>query len=92
VVEQDTWTRESWTDQGDVADAIAAHEGWHPQVRAILGAVEESFIWALFDRKPMGRWSVGRVEMARGTTDWSLKAIAWLYGYDATKPEETPID
>ena len=31
-------------------------------------------------------------EMARGTTDWSLKAIAWLYGYDAAKPEETSID
>ena len=173
VVEPDTWTRESWTDQGDVADAIAAHEGWHPQVRAILGAVEETFTWALFDRKPMARWSVGRVtllgdachamlpfmaqgaaqgvedaatlaacmseigaqnvaealrryetlrlprtsrvqglseanktrfhlpdgtaqqardaEMARGTTDWSLKAIAWLYGYDAAKPEETPV-
>ena len=33
VVEQDTWTRESWTDRGDVADALAAFEGWHPQVR-----------------------------------------------------------
>jgi salicylate hydroxylase len=174
VIEQDSWTRESWTDQGDIANAIAAHEGWHPQVRAILGAVEETFIWALFDRTPMARWSVGRVtllgdgchamlpfmaqgaaqaiedgatlaacmseigaqnvaealrryetlrlprtsrvqrlseanktrfhlhdgaaqrardaEMARGTTDWSLKAIAWLYGYDAAKPEETSID
>ena len=50
VVEQDTWTGESWTDRGDVADALAAYEGWHPQVRAILAAVDETFIWALFDR------------------------------------------
>lgn len=165
IMEQGTWTRESWTDRGDIADALSAFEGWHPQVRGILGAVEETFIWALFDRKPMARWSVGRAtllgdachamlpfmaqgaaqaiedgatlaaclsqvgagnvpdalrryetlrlprasriqalsetnktrfhlpdgaaqqerdaEMPRGTTDWSLTAIAWVYGHDA---------
>ena len=39
ISEQDTWTRESWTDRGQIADALAAFEGWHPQVRTILGAV-----------------------------------------------------
>jgi salicylate hydroxylase len=29
-------------------------------------------------------------EMARGATDWSLKAIAWLYGHDAGEPERIP--
>jgi salicylate hydroxylase len=169
AIEQDTWTRESWTDRGEVVDALAAHEGWHPQVRGILGAADETFIWALFDRRPMARWSVGRVtllgdachamlpfmaqgaaqaiedgatlatclsrtaaqnvsdalrryeafrlprasrvqalseinktrfhlpdgpaqqardaEMARGTTDFSSTAVAWLYGHDARRPE-----
>jgi salicylate hydroxylase len=173
ALEQETWTRESWSDRGEVSDALAAHEGWHPQVRGILGAVDETFIWALFDRKPMARWSLGRVtllgdachamlpfmaqgaaqaiedgatlatclsqiaapnvpealrryealrlpratrvqslaainktrfhlpdgaaqqardaEMARGTTDWSLKAVAWLYGHDAGRAESSPI-
>jgi salicylate hydroxylase len=63
VVEQTTWTRESWTDRGEVADALAAFEGWHPQVRAILGAVDETFVWALFDRVPLERWSAGRVTL-----------------------------
>jgi salicylate hydroxylase len=63
IIDQDTWTRESWTDRGEIADALAAYEGWHPQVRSILGAVDETFIWALFDRKPMARWSVGRVTL-----------------------------
>src|SRR6185295_2008681 len=63
VMERDSWTRESWTDRGEVADALAAFEGWHPQVRAILGAVDETFIWALFERPPMPRWSVGRVTL-----------------------------
>ena len=135
--------------------------------RHILGAVDETFIWALFDRQPMERWSRGRVtllgdachamlpfmaqgaaqaiedgatlamclaktaardapealrryerlrlprasrlqamseanktrfhlpdgvaqqrrdaEMARGNTDWSMNAVAWLYGHDAGK-------
>ena len=63
VIEQDTWTRESWTDRGDPADALAAFAGWHPQVRAILEAVDETFIWALFDRTPLERWSAGRVTL-----------------------------
>jgi salicylate hydroxylase len=63
VVEQDSWTRESWTDRGDVSEALAAFGGWHPQVRAILGAVDETFIWGLFDRAPLERWSDGRVTL-----------------------------
>jgi salicylate hydroxylase len=63
IVERDTWTLESWTDRGDLADALAAFEGWHPQTRAILRAVDETFIWALFDRPPMPRWSEGRVTL-----------------------------
>jgi salicylate hydroxylase len=164
VVDQDTWTRESWSDRGDIADAIAAFEGWHPQLQGILEAANETFIWALYDRAPMQRWSVGRVtllgdachpmlpfmaqgaaqaiedgaalaaclahagrenvaealghyealrlprtarvqsesannktrfhlpdgleqaardaEMAKSMTDWSLQAVAWLYGHD----------
>jgi len=63
VKEQEAWTRESWTDRGEVADALAAFEGWHPQVRAIIRAVDETFIWGLFDRAPLERWSVGRITL-----------------------------
>ena len=63
VMERESWTRESWTDRGEVADALAAYAGWHPRVRAIIGAVDETFIWALFDRDPLPRWTVGRVTL-----------------------------
>ena len=63
IIEQDTWARESWTDRGSVADALAAFAGWHPQVRGILEAVDETYIWALFDRTPLERWSTGRVTL-----------------------------
>jgi salicylate hydroxylase len=63
IVDQDSWTRESWTDRGDVGEALAAYEGWHPQVRTTLAAVDEIFIWGLFDRTPLPRWTAGRVTL-----------------------------
>jgi len=63
VVEQDTWTRESWTERGHVADVLASYQGWHPQIRGILEALEETFIWGLFDRSPLQHWSVGQVTL-----------------------------
>jgi salicylate hydroxylase len=163
LIDQDSWKGESWTDHGEVADVLAAYEGWHPQVRSIIAAVDETFIWGLFDRPPLSRWSVGQVtllgdachpmlpfvaqgaaqaledgaalaacltkvansaealrryetirlprtsqiqamaagnkirfhlpdgpaqeerdaQMVGGSTDWSIKSIAWVYGHDA---------
>jgi salicylate hydroxylase len=169
VTEEDSWQRESWVDRGEVADALAAFAGWDAQVRAIIAATDETFKWALFDRAPLPRWSVGRVtllgdachpmlpfmgqgaaqaiedaatltaclgkledvpaalklyetlrlprasrlqamsqtnktrfhlpdgpeqqqrdaHMARGATDWSFAAIAWLYEHDASVVDGT---
>ena len=169
IVEQASWTKESWTERGDLAQARAAFAGWHKQVRGLLDAVDETFIWGLFDRAPLPRWSVGRVtllgdachpmlpfmaqgaaqaledgasltacltkigdisaalshyeklrlprtsrmqgmsaanktrfhlpdgpaqqerdaKMADGSTDYSIKAIAWVYNYDAAAAVET---
>jgi salicylate hydroxylase len=61
--EHDAWNREDWTDRATVARALAAFEGWHPQVRRIIGAADECFIWALFDRDPLPRWSIGRTTL-----------------------------
>src|SRR5204863_240981 len=61
--EHDTWNREDWTDRATVARALAAFEGWHPQVRHIIGAAETCFVWALFDREPLPRWSFGRITL-----------------------------
>jgi salicylate hydroxylase len=61
--EHDTWSREDWTDRATIARALAAFEGWHPQVGRIIAAAETCFVWALFDREPLPRWSVGRVTL-----------------------------
>jgi salicylate hydroxylase len=147
----------------------AAFADWDPNLRTIIETIDEMFIWGLFDRAPLPRWSVGRMtllgdaahpmlpfmaqgaaqaledgvsltaclskigdvavafaqyeklrlprtsrmqamsaanktrfhlpdgsdqqerdaKMAAGTTDWSIKAIAWVYNYDAALAVET---
>src|SRR5947207_5868105 len=61
--EHDSWNREDWTDRATIPRALAAFEGWHPQVRRIIRAAETCFVWALFDRDPLPRWSVGRATL-----------------------------
>jgi salicylate hydroxylase len=63
VIDQNTWTGESWTDRGDVKDLRAAFADWDPNLRAIIETIDETFIWGLFDRTPLPRWSVGRVTL-----------------------------
>ncbi|MGY3617367.1 FAD-dependent monooxygenase [Bradyrhizobium sp. USDA 10063] len=60
VSEYGDWTRESWTDKGEVADVLARYEDWHPTVRRLIAAFPETFIWALHDRAELPRWSAGR--------------------------------
>jgi salicylate hydroxylase len=61
--EDDDWNREDWTDRATIERALAAFEGWHPQIRRIIGEADTCFIWALFDRDPLPRWSAGRVTL-----------------------------
>lgn len=61
--EHDVWNREDWTDRATLDRALAAFEGWHPQVRRIIAAADTCFVWALFDRDPLPRWSAGRTTL-----------------------------
>jgi salicylate hydroxylase len=61
--EHDTWNREDWTDRATIERALTAFADWHPQIRRIIAAADTCFIWALFDRDPLPRWSVGRATL-----------------------------
>ena len=63
ITEQDSWLGESWVDRGEVADVLAAFQGWHDQVLSIIGAADETYKWALFDRSPLQSWSAGRITL-----------------------------
>jgi salicylate hydroxylase len=61
--EETTWTRESWTDRGDIDELRAGYRGWHASVGTIIDAMDVTLKWALFDRLPLSRWSFGRVTL-----------------------------
>jgi salicylate hydroxylase len=63
VVEEESWTRESWTDPGDPDELRADFAGWHPVVRAIIDSLDRPLKWALFDRPPLPLWSDGAVTL-----------------------------
>jgi salicylate hydroxylase len=57
------WTLESWSSRAEPAEAIAAFAGWNDTVTTMLGNVEETGRWALYDREPLRQWSTGRVTL-----------------------------
>lgn len=63
VTERRDWHEESWTQKGTREQALADFEGWVPEVTGLIEAAEEHYRWALFDRKPLHRWSEGAVAL-----------------------------
>jgi len=62
VPEPAQWmTQESWSAKGDVRELRKAYEGFHEEVRGVLDACPECHKWAILEREPLPRWSVGRV-------------------------------
>ena len=62
VPEPAEWmTQESWSAKGDVRELRKAYEGFHQEVRMVLDACPDCHKWAILEREPLPRWSVGRV-------------------------------
>jgi salicylate hydroxylase len=41
----------------------AAFDGWDPRVHRILGAMDHTFRWGIYDREPMKTWSTDRITL-----------------------------
>jgi salicylate hydroxylase len=63
VQERTDWQKESWSEPGDINELRATFAGWHPEVTSLLSEVEDCFLWALFDRKPLKKWSDRKVTL-----------------------------
>ena len=63
LLEQDSWIKESWTEPGSLVDLAAAYAGFAAPVRGIIAAADHTFKWALLDRDPLPRWSLGRITL-----------------------------
>ena len=63
VREQKQWTKESWHEAGEVKNLRNAFAGWDPRITALLGACDQCYLWGLFDRKPLPKWTDGRAAL-----------------------------
>jgi salicylate hydroxylase len=59
------WEVESWTVRSEVGELAAVFHDFHRDVQAMIAATppEQCFKWALFSRRPLPAWSVGRATL-----------------------------
>lgn len=60
---QEGWAEEGWTLPGDLAELRGLYADFHPQARALLGALESVTRSALHVREPMADWSRSRITL-----------------------------
>lgn len=63
VQERADWREEGWMLRGDPAELRAAFKDWRADVTTLIEHVDHCFLWALFDRKPLARWTDGPVAL-----------------------------
>lgn len=78
VVERDDWSDESWTVKGDKRDLVEDFAGWHSTVQNIIDRTprDECYKWALFVRKPLPTWTVGRIALLGDSCHATLPFLA----------------
>lgn len=59
------WTLESWTEPGELGEALADFAGWNSTVLGLIEAMRGSTVyrWALYDRDPLPTWGEGRITL-----------------------------
>jgi salicylate hydroxylase len=60
---QDSWTEESWTSPGDVAELRSFYADFHPDARTLLDACDTVLKSALYEREPLSQWSRGAITL-----------------------------
>jgi salicylate hydroxylase len=62
-VPADEEMRESWSAPGDPDALRAAFAGFAAPVTGLLGQVDSTFWWGLYDREPLAEWTRGRLAL-----------------------------
>lgn len=61
--DSDAWTEESWTRECDVAEVMTTYAAWNSELTRLFPCSESWYKWALYDRDPLARFSLGRVTL-----------------------------
>jgi salicylate hydroxylase len=61
--DSEDWTEESWTRRCDQAEVMATYRHWNESVLQLIQSNAQWYKWALYDREPLQRWSVGRATL-----------------------------
>jgi salicylate hydroxylase len=63
IVPAGAWRTESWTADGEISDLIAEFEGWDDRLHQLIISASSTKRWAMYDRDPLERWTVGRITL-----------------------------
>ena len=65
IAKTEAWKEEGWSIPATRADLLTEYDGWNDDVIGIINALPEDklFKWALFDRDPIPKWTVGRATL-----------------------------
>jgi len=75
-VEQHDWREEGWSIRGTKEEALADFAGWNEVVTECINNAPELYRWALYDRKPLDRWSDKRVVLLGDAAHPMLPSMA----------------
>jgi salicylate hydroxylase len=56
----DAWIEESWIRACDRSEVLENYRDWHESLLRLFSTSEKHYRWALYDRDPLPRWTVGR--------------------------------
>lgn len=62
-VDSEVWQTESWSERGELSDALKDFEGWNQEILDLFVNSENLFRWGLFVRDDLKNWSKGRVTL-----------------------------
>jgi salicylate hydroxylase len=57
------WTAEGWSARADPEEPRRAFAGWTDPVPQLLAALDETFLWGVFDHPPLPAWTAGRIAL-----------------------------
>jgi salicylate hydroxylase len=62
-VPTDRDSAESWSALGDLAALAAEYKGWDERVGQTIAALDETYVWGIYDRPPLPRWTRGHATL-----------------------------